>query len=73
MLFRSGGVLGVAVLAAVFAHYGGYGSGRSFTNGMDPAVYIGAAFVLLGSLAAFLIKGRRPVALPAQAALELSA
>src|SRR5579862_1099901 len=56
-----GGVLGVAVLASVFAHYGGYGSGRSFTNGMDPAVYIGAAFVLLGSLAAFAIR-RRPSA-----------
>jgi EmrB/QacA subfamily drug resistance transporter len=54
-----GGVLGVAVLASVFAHFGGYGSGRSFTNGMDPAVYIGAAFVLLGSFAAFAIK-RRP-------------
>jgi EmrB/QacA subfamily drug resistance transporter len=69
-----GGVLGVAVLAAVFAHYGGYGSGKSFTNGMDPAVYIGAAFVLLGSLAAFAIR-RKPAApsVPAAVALELSA
>jgi EmrB/QacA subfamily drug resistance transporter len=71
-----GGVLGVAVLASVFAHFGGYGTGRSFTNGMDPAVYIGAAFVLLGSLAAFAIR-RKPAAAaataPAKVALELSA
>ena len=35
-----GGVLGVAVLASIFAHYGGYAStGESFTDGMVPAVY----------------------------------
>src|SRR5207302_1028087 len=28
-----GGVFGVAVLASVFAHYGGYGSGEPFVNG----------------------------------------
>ena len=31
-----GGVFGVAVLASVFAHYGGYTSGTSFVDGMDP-------------------------------------
>ena len=66
-----GGVLGVAVLAAVFAHRGGYGSGQAFTDGMVPAVYIGAAIVLLGSLAAFLIR-RRPERVEAELALELS-
>ena len=54
-----GGVFGVAVLASLFAHYGGYTSGQAFVDGMTPAVYVGAAVVGLGSLAAFGIK-RRP-------------
>ncbi|HEY3920778.1 MAG TPA: DHA2 family efflux MFS transporter permease subunit [Gaiellaceae bacterium] len=67
-----GGVLGVAVLAAVFAHAGGYRSGQAFTDGMVPAVYIGAIVVALGALAALLIR-RRPVAVEAAPALELAA
>jgi EmrB/QacA subfamily drug resistance transporter len=66
-----GGVLGVAVLAAVFAHAGGYGSGQAFTDGMVPAVFIGASVVALGSVAAFAIRGRERV--PAETALELAA
>jgi EmrB/QacA subfamily drug resistance transporter len=54
-----GGVFGVAVLAAVFASYGGYRSGVTFVNGMNAAVWIGAGVVALGSLAAFAIGGRR--------------
>ena len=54
-----GGVFGVAVLASVFAHYGGYQSGTAFVNGMTPAVWVGAVVVAFGSLAAFAIK-RRP-------------
>jgi EmrB/QacA subfamily drug resistance transporter len=54
-----GGVFGVAVLASLFAHYGGYGTGASFVDGMTPAVYVGAAVVALGSLAAFGIKRSR--------------
>jgi EmrB/QacA subfamily drug resistance transporter len=54
-----GGVFGVAILASVFSHYGGYTSGTSFVNGMTPAVYVGAAVVALGSLAVFAVK-RRP-------------
>jgi EmrB/QacA subfamily drug resistance transporter len=50
-----GGVFGVAVLAAVFASYGGYRSGETFVNGMNAAVWIGAVVVALGSLAAFAI------------------
>jgi EmrB/QacA subfamily drug resistance transporter len=50
-----GGVFGVAVLASVFAHYGGYGSGQSFVDGMNPAVFIGAAVVALAAIAAFAI------------------
>src|ERR671929_189792 len=54
-----GGVFGVAVLAAVFSAYGGYGTGEHFVAGMTPAVWIGAGVVALGSLAAFAI-GLRP-------------
>jgi MFS family permease len=54
-----GGVFGVAVLASVFSHAGGYASGHAFVNGMVPAVWIGAAVVAVGSLAAFAIR-RRP-------------
>ena len=54
-----GGVFGVAVLASVFAHQGGYESGQAFVDGMNPALLIGAVVVALGSLAAFLIPTRR--------------
>jgi EmrB/QacA subfamily drug resistance transporter len=55
-----GGVFGVAVLASIFAHYGGYGSGQSFVDGLVPAIYVGAAVVAVGAVAALGIKrGRR--------------
>ncbi|HEX5448670.1 MAG TPA: MFS transporter, partial [Gaiellaceae bacterium] len=57
-----GGVFGVAVLASIFAHAGGYGTGASFVDGMRPAVYVGAAVVAAGSLAAFGIKGTKRAA-----------
>ena len=56
-----GGVFGVAVLAAIFAHYGGYSTPDSFSNGMNAAVYVGAALVAVGALASFLIPRRRSV------------
>ncbi|MFF8551262.1 DHA2 family efflux MFS transporter permease subunit [Streptomyces sp. NPDC015501] len=57
-----GGALGVAVLAAVFAARGGYGSPRLFADGTVPALWIGAGAVALGALAALLIPGRRGAA-----------
>jgi EmrB/QacA subfamily drug resistance transporter len=50
-----GGVFGVAVLASVWSHYGSYSSGQAFVDGMLPALWIGAAVVLLGAVAAFMI------------------
>src|SRR6266511_4708 len=50
-----GGVFGVAVLAAVFAQVGSYRTGDTFVHGMNVAVWIGAAIVLVGAVAAFLI------------------
>jgi EmrB/QacA subfamily drug resistance transporter len=54
-----GGVFGVAVLASIFAHAGGYRTARTFTHGMSTATYVGAAVVALGAVAAFAIR-RRP-------------
>jgi EmrB/QacA subfamily drug resistance transporter len=50
-----GGVFGVAVLASVFAHFGEYGTPQLFTDGVRPAVWVGAAIVAVGALAAMLI------------------
>jgi MFS family permease len=50
-----GGVFGVAVLASVFASYGGYRTHETFVNGMNAAVWIGAGVVALGAVAAFAI------------------
>jgi len=61
-----GGVFGVAVLASVFAHEGGYRTAATFVNGTTTAVYIGAGVVALGALAAALSGRRQPA--PAEAA-----
>ena len=55
-----GGVFGVAVLASIFSHVGGYQSGTRFVHGTTTAVYVGGAVVALGALAAALIPRRRP-------------
>ena len=63
-----GGVFGVAVLASIFSHYGGYGTGTSFVNGLTPAVWVGAVVVGIGALAAIAIPRRKP---PVAAVQEL--
>ena len=60
-----GGVFGVAVLASVFAHMGGYRSGATFVHGTTTAVYVGGAVVALGAIAAGLAGRRRSVGLRA--------
>ncbi len=54
-----GGVLGIAVLGAIFSSHGGYASGQDYVNGMTPAVYVGAVVVAFGAGAALLVPGRR--------------
>jgi EmrB/QacA subfamily drug resistance transporter len=54
-----GGVLGVTVLASIFAHWGGYTSGASFVAGLTPAITVGGAVVLAGAVVAALIPARR--------------
>ena len=60
-----GGVFGVAVLASVFAHMGGYRSGATFVHGTTTAVYVGGAVVALGAIAAGLAGRRRSAGLQA--------
>ena len=60
-----GGVLGIAVLASIFAHTGGYTSGTAFVAGVVPAITVGAAVVLAGAIAAAAIPSRRHAAVPA--------
>jgi nitrate/nitrite transporter NarK len=65
-----GGVLGIAVLAAVFANQGGYETPSTFVAGFTPAVTIGAATVAAGAAAALMIPRRRSVAVRLQPALQ---
>ena len=67
-----GGVFGVAVLAAVFAGSGAYETPQSYVDGLVPAVWVGAAVVGLGALAALAIPGigRRGEAPAGELALE---
>jgi MFS family permease len=50
-----GGVLGVAVLASIFAHYGGYATSQTFNDGIVPALWVGAAVVAVGAAIALLV------------------
>ncbi|MCU4187161.1 DHA2 family efflux MFS transporter permease subunit [Acidiferrimicrobium sp. IK] len=57
-----GGVLGIAVLATVFAGHGSYASPASFAGGLRWATWVGAGVVGVGALAAAAIPGRRRAA-----------
>jgi EmrB/QacA subfamily drug resistance transporter len=66
-----GGVLGVAVLATVFASSGSYASPQEYTDGMTSAIWVGAAVLAVGAVVALLVPGharaREPVPVPAAA------
>ncbi|HEX8120483.1 MAG TPA: MFS transporter [Solirubrobacteraceae bacterium] len=66
-----GGVMGVAVLAAVFTANGGYESPQAFVDGVVPALHVGAGVLVAGALIALLIPGiaheRRAVAAEGEA------
>ncbi|MFC8147353.1 MFS transporter [Streptomyces paradoxus] len=53
-----GAALGVAVLASVFTHNGGYASGQNFVDGFVPALWVGAAAVALAAVV--MLFARRP-------------
>jgi EmrB/QacA subfamily drug resistance transporter len=67
-----GGVFGVAVLASVFAHNGGYGSPLSVTHGVQPAVWVGAILVGVAAVVALAIP-KRSVSSPSLEPLDLGA
>jgi MFS family permease len=54
-----GGVAGVAILASVFIHNGGYSSPHAFIGGFTPAVWVAVALSAVGVVAACLTGGRR--------------
>jgi EmrB/QacA subfamily drug resistance transporter len=45
-----GGVLGIAIVSAVFAAHGGYASPDTFRDGAAPAMYVAAAVALAGAV-----------------------
>ena len=53
-----GGVLGIAVLGAVFSARGGYSSGAAYVSGLVPAVWVGVCVVGIGALLAFVLPRR---------------
>jgi EmrB/QacA subfamily drug resistance transporter len=67
-----GGVLGIAVLASVFSGAGSFATPQAFTDGLQPAILVGAAVLAAGAIAALFVPGRRragaPTAAPAPAA-----
>ena len=53
-----GGMLGIAVLVAVFAAVGDFGSAEAFSNGFGLAIGVSAALSLAGALAGIALPGR---------------
>jgi hypothetical protein len=58
-LRQLGGVVGVAVLASVFARHGVYPSHSAFAAGFSQAIWVAVGFSVLGFLAALFTAGRR--------------
>jgi len=54
-----GGVLGIAVLGAVFSARGGFASPGDYVSGLVPAVALGSAVVGVGALVALALPSRR--------------
>ena len=69
MIREFGGVLGIAVMGAIFTGVGGYGptaslsAGQHFTNGMVAATWTGAAVVAAAALAMCLVPKSLPTKL----------
>ena len=50
-----GGALGIAILASVFASQGSYETPKAFTDGLAPALWVGAITVAIAASAAVLL------------------
>jgi MFS family permease len=66
-----GGVVGVAVLASVFIHHGGYASAHSFIHGFTVAMWVAVGLSTLGIAAALLTGGRSAVRSPRLGAVPI--
>jgi EmrB/QacA subfamily drug resistance transporter len=53
-----GGAFGVAILVAVFAAAGSYGSAQTFSDGFIPAIGVAAGLAFAGAVAAWLLPRR---------------
>ena len=62
MLRQLSQVFGVAILAAVFAGVGGFGSAWTFSHGFTAAISVAAALALVGACAGLVLPGRRDLA-----------
>jgi MFS family permease len=65
-----GGAFGVAILVAVFAGSGGYGTAQAFSDGFVPAIAVSAALALAGAVAGTVLRGERapgPLVVPVAA------
>ncbi|MFE6779878.1 DHA2 family efflux MFS transporter permease subunit [Streptomyces sp. NPDC057702] len=60
-LRESGGTLGVALLASIFSARGGHDTPHDFTEGLTPALWVGASALALGALLILLAPRRRRV------------
>jgi hypothetical protein len=68
MLRQLGAAFGVAILAAVFARVGSFGSAQTFVAGFAPAMEVSAGLSFLGVAAGMALPGRRRRAIvPAKA------
>jgi EmrB/QacA subfamily drug resistance transporter len=54
-----GGAFGVAILVAVFAGSGSYGTAQAFSDGFVPAIGVSAALSLAGAVAGTMLRGER--------------
>jgi MFS family permease len=67
-LRQLGAAFGVAIVVAVFAGAGGYGSAQAFTDGFIPAIGVAAGLAFLAAVGGRLLPGRAPAGAPAPAA-----
>jgi EmrB/QacA subfamily drug resistance transporter len=58
MLRQLSGVFGIAILSAVFAGVGSFGSARAFSNGFSSAISAATVLALAGAIAGLILPGR---------------